>query len=384
MKDMIKRNISKWLNEALFWILRITSSNLPEINSDNIFIIRFAHIGDFCVWLDSAKAFRELYPDKKITFLTYSYKNVVELAEATGYFDEIISFNTEGFNRIRALRQARRLCGDFIINANPSRTLLSDLFVLAVNVNYRVAQQSDFAEMPYKKVKRSDKIYNKIIPSAPQKMELIKNAEFIRGLGKMDFRAGVFELPCIVCDIQVPEEKYAVVFPDADADIQMWNYRNYAKVIKQLICEYKLKCLILGGEKYRYIGDSIVKLLNNSACINLMGQTTLSECIKLVRYAELVVSNDTGGAHIAAGVKTPCVVLAAGWNRGRFFPYKIEAKKEDDILPIDIIANVDCIGCGIENINRFNPECGIQGVPKCIALNTPEDILEQIKTILES
>lgn len=36
-------------------------------------------------------------------------------------------------------------------------------------------------------------------------------------------------------------------------------------------------------------------------------------------------------------------------------------------------------GCGIENINRFNPECGINGVPKCIAMNGTEEIIKKIK-----
>ena len=48
-------------------------------------------------------------------------------------------------------------------------------------------------------------------------------------------------------------------------------------------------------------------------------------------------------------------------------------------MPVDIVSAQPCLGCGIENINRFNPECGINGVPKCIAMNGTEEIIKKIK-----
>ncbi|GLB31866.1 hypothetical protein LAD12857_37890 [Lacrimispora amygdalina] len=383
MKDMLKRNISILINELLFTVLKIKAKLDKQVNSNNIFIIRFAHIGDFCIWLNSAKAYRELYPEKKIIFLTYSYKNITELAEATGYFDKVISFETEGFRRIRSLKWALHFSGDKIINANPSRSLLSDLFVLAVNVNCRIAQQSDITEMSLRALRRSDRIYDRVIPCDLNEMELIKNADFIRGLGLIDFRAGMFEIPEIPCKTEVPDEKYAIIFPDADTEIKMWDYKKFAEVIKNIIDIYQYKCLLLGGGKFKHVGTNINDIVNDANCINLMGQTSLAQCIQLVRNAQIVVSNDTGGAHIAAGVRTPCVVLAVGWNRGRFFPYKLEQINAEDVIPVDLIANVKCLGCGIENINRYNPECGIQGVPRCIAENTVEDVLDKIKEVME-
>lgn len=384
MKDKIKRFISVCLNESLFHILRIKARKPYKGNSNHIFVIRFAHIGDFCIWLDSARAFRNLYPDKKIIFLTYSYKNVQELAEATGYFDKVISLDTEGFHRIKALREAAGFCGDTIINANPSRSLLSDLFVLAVNVRHRIAQQSDYAELSVAKMKRSDKIYDKVVSCDPKAMELIKNAEFMRGLGLADFMADLPVLPDIACKMKVPEWSYAVIFPDADAPIQMWNYKNYIEIIRKLITEYGLHCLILGGNRYRDVGSVIEREVASSFCENQMGTTSLTECIKLVRYAQIVVSNDTGGAHIAAATGTPCVVLAGGWNRGRFFPYRIEKSTQGKLMPVDVIAKLPCLGCGIENINRYDPECGIDGVPRCVAMNTIQEVYEEIEVLLKN
>ena len=389
MKESLKRNFSKGLNEVLFQILRLRALRKKYIKSNYVYVIRFAHIGDFCLWIDSAKEFKKIFPKHKIVFLTYKYKNVKKIAETTGYFDKVICFDTEGLKRIRTIQKACHLKGDIVINSNPSRSLLSDLFVLAIRTNKRIAQKSDFSEMGKKQLSRSDLIYDKVIECDLKQMELIKNAEFIRGLGEKEFKARLPQLPKIPCNVKLPKGKYAIIFPDADAPIQMWNYKNFSIVIQNMLNESIDECLILGSVKYRNVGDQIVKELEckmlaedkklNHRCINRMGETSLEECIELVRYASIVLSNDTGGAHIAAACNTPCVVLAAGWNRGRFFPYKVEEKRIGECMPVDIVSAQPCLGCGIENINRFNPECGINGVPKCIAMNGTEEIIKKIK-----
>ena len=140
MKESLKRNFSKGLNEVLFQILRLRALRKKYIKSNYVYVIRFAHIGDFCLWLDSAKEFKKIFPKHKIVFLTYKYKNVKKIAETTGYFDKVSCFDTEGLKRIRTIQKACHLKGDIVINSNPSRSLLSDLFVLAIRTNKRIAQ----------------------------------------------------------------------------------------------------------------------------------------------------------------------------------------------------------------------------------------------------
>ncbi len=81
---------------------------------------------------------------------------------------------TEGLKRIRTIQKACHLKGDIVINSNPSRSLLSDLFVLAIRTNKRIAQKSDFSEMGKKQLSRSDLIYDKVIECDLKQMELIK------------------------------------------------------------------------------------------------------------------------------------------------------------------------------------------------------------------
>ena len=79
--------ISNIINDILFILLYIRSRiKRNDRNASGVLLIRFAHIGDFIVWLDAAKEFRSIYPDEKITFLCDKSKDVKMLAEKTMSF----------------------------------------------------------------------------------------------------------------------------------------------------------------------------------------------------------------------------------------------------------------------------------------------------------
>ena len=51
-------------------------------------VLKYDGIGDFILFLDAAKGLRELYKDKKL--ILSCPKAVKEIAEQSGYFDEVI------------------------------------------------------------------------------------------------------------------------------------------------------------------------------------------------------------------------------------------------------------------------------------------------------
>ena len=63
--------ISRLLNQMLFVVLSVWRNVQGQQGSSDIYLVRFAHIGDFFVWLDSAGAYRSMYPGRKIIFVTY-------------------------------------------------------------------------------------------------------------------------------------------------------------------------------------------------------------------------------------------------------------------------------------------------------------------------
>ena len=88
----------------------------------------------------------------------------------------------------------------------------------------------------------------------------------------------------------------------------------------QLHNEYNLHLLAVGTGQERDIIERI-RTLASCPFINLAGQTTLNQLVSLLRGACLVVANDTGPGHIAAGLGVPMVMLFSWSNPARIYPY---------------------------------------------------------------
>ena len=55
--------------------------------------------------------------------------------------------------------------------------------------------------------------------------------------------------------------------------------------------------------------------------IDLTGQTSLPLLLDMIEHARLVVSNDTGPAHLSIALGTPTVVIVGGGHFTSFVPY---------------------------------------------------------------
>jgi len=60
-----------------------------------LLLIRLDAIGDFIIWLDSAKEYRALYPEEKITLISNNIWS--SFAKEFHYWDEVIGLDREKF-----------------------------------------------------------------------------------------------------------------------------------------------------------------------------------------------------------------------------------------------------------------------------------------------
>jgi ADP-heptose:LPS heptosyltransferase len=117
---------------------------------------------------------------------------------------------------------------------------------------------------------------------------------------------------------------YIVLFPGASARQKRWPARRFGELAQALHRRY--------GAQYRLVvagspGDSayvpaIAQAAGPGVLLdNQCGQTDLPGLAALIAGAQLLISNDTVAAHLAAQAGTPCLVLLMGENYGKFFPY---------------------------------------------------------------
>ncbi len=98
------------------------------------------------------------------------------------------------------------------------------------------------------------------------------------------------------------------LFPGGKHGHKRWPVEKFASVCERLATESNLGFLVLGELREKPLADSLQSLCR-VPLINLVGQTSLLETAEILRRCDLYIGNDSGPAHLAAAMGTPCVTL---------------------------------------------------------------------------
>ena len=128
----------------------------------------------------------------------------------------------------------------------------------------------------------------------------------------------------------------ALLHPGASVEEKRWPVEGFGRVARGLLRRgYAVAVTGSGGE--RELSGSLRELAPEA--IDLSGKTDLSTLVGLVSSADLLVSNDTGPAHLAYALETPSVtVFGPSTDAGRWGP--VETGRHAVILG-DTISAVD-------------------------------------------
>ena len=119
----------------------------------------------------------------------------------------------------------------------------------------------------------------------------------------------------------VRQGKYAVIIPSAARPEKIWPIERFAELSDKIAERFGLSIVATGSKGERQYVNALGKAAK-TRIVNLAGQTTLRELIALLKGASLVISNDTGPGHIAAGLGVPMVMIFGPVNPARLHPYK--------------------------------------------------------------
>ena len=363
------------------WLLDFVPPSMAGHNS--IMLIRLDVIGDFVLWLDSAKAYRVIYPNKNIVL--YANSIWVDLAKHFNYWDEVVSIDmgrlrSEEVYRLKTFFNIRRRGFSIAIQPTYSREYMGDMLTRSSGARQRIGYDCDLSNiMPEQKL-ISDHWYTQLIRSDKTPlMELQRNTEFVRALGCTTFCSNIPQIPPLV---DLPENlkfsvPYIVIFPGASWTPKMWPSSKFAQLIKKLKINHQIDFLFCGSTA-EY--DLCQQIIDESAVVaqNLAGATKLQELVEVIRNAKLVVANDTSAIHIAAATQTNSVCLLGGGHFGRFLPYQVDSINIKRVPNIQI-HKMDCYGC---NWDCKYIQLPTEAVP-CVANISVEQVyIECSKTLM--
>ncbi len=350
-----------------------------------VLIIRLDAIGDFVLWLDSARALRKLYPGEKfeLTLLgNFLWTSVAEDIEA---FDAVWPLNRKSFiwnpfYRFKLLLKIRKAGFDQVIHPTLSReTCFGDSVVRISGSLTRIGSQGDFSNNSLLAKRITDRWYTKLLPvREPKMMELRRHAEFIHHLGCPTFKPSI---PQLKVQYDFPtgftHEKYYVVVPGAGAQYRQWPLENFAKTAK---CVYDLTgmtAVVCGSTSEILLAEQLVRFYPD-LFHDWAGKTSLNELVAIIGGAEFVLSNETSAVHIAAALQVPSVCILGGGHFGRFLPYDIDDEKTT-LAPCPVYVEMNCFNC---NWICCFPVLKGRSVP-CIEKVEVGEVLKGIRKVLK-
>jgi len=113
-----------------------------------------------------------------------------------------------------------------------------------------------------------------------------------------------------------------VISPCSSHRLRNWRAEYYAQVADYAISSLGLHVVLCGGrsELEQQIGREITARMQHK-CENAIGKDTLVEFLATLERATLVLTPDSGPAHMATTVGTPVIGLYAATNPARSGPY---------------------------------------------------------------
>jgi ADP-heptose:LPS heptosyltransferase len=342
---IIKSLLFFLFDSIALWRIQSPQQNQLEL----VLLIRQDAIGDFVIWLDTAKNFRNLYPSEKYKIVLVGNALWYGLAKALPYWDEVIPVDIKQFKTIfsyrwNLLKQVRNLGAQIAIQPTFSREFFhGDTLVRASGAPKRISSKGDMSNRNWLKKKLADGWHTELIPASAQMMtELERNAEFFQRLSKKPHFISYpkLNLPRLASSVNWENQEYYVLFPGVSEALRQWPVECFAEIANRIFDQTGLTGILDGAPNEKSLAKSIQNI--SRASLEWAG-TMLDELPELLKYAKFVVSGETSAVIIAAAVETPVICVLGGAYFGRFLPYP-ELTGQEIVLET-VSYPMSCYGC---------------------------------------
>ncbi|MET0980715.1 MAG: glycosyltransferase family 9 protein [Telluria sp.] len=303
---------------------------MPKINdwnnADHLLCVRLDSLGDVLMCTPAMRALRAQHPGRRLTLLTSPAG--AALAPHLPDIDGVLAYEApwmkssaadppgHHIEQIAALA-AHHFDGAVIFTCYSQSALPAALLCQLAGIPLRAAY---CREKPYQLL--TDWIADPE-PGALVRHEVQRQLDLVRHLGAevMDERLSFLPLPADMAAVRArlrqagidPTQRWLVLHPGASAPARRYPQRHWTGLIRELHERLACPLVLTGGAHEMSLIDGI-GVPNDAGVHSLAGQLSLGELGALLAQASLVVSNNTGPAHLAAAVGTPVVDLYALTN----------------------------------------------------------------------
>ena len=287
-----------------------------------VLVIRLRSIGDTVLTTPSLVALRRFLPHAKIHVLLEDW--VAPLLDGSLLVDRVIPIARHGNSaRARLARELRRANYDVVYNLHGGTT--ATFLTRASGGTHRVGYgHYQYARLHNHVAPSPQQIWSRpSLHSVEQQLALIgwtgvpvtdRPATELT-VTEMAAQAIAGKLSAAMIDQDAP---LALIHPAAAFETKRWPAENFARICES-IASRGLKPVAIVSANEKQVLDSLV--LQSTTPVIGFDDLSLPEVTALAARARLFVGNDSGIAHMAAAVKTPCVVIFGSSNVEHWRPW---------------------------------------------------------------
>jgi len=300
--------------------LRQSERNVLPLDhqAESICILRLSALGDATHVVPVVRAIQDQWPGTKITWIIGKLEHRL-LSALAGV--EFIEFDKRGgWAAVSALREElRERRFDVLLHMQVAAraNLLSRLIRAPVRLGWNRERSRDFHHW----------FTRQQVANVPFQHQVQGFLEFPRALG-LAADTPRWDLPIAPEAQSWAEEQLSgdkpvlLISPCSSHVLRNWRSEYYAVVGDFASEEMGMQVILSGGPSELEVGmGQEIETNMKTACLNLVGKDTLEQSKAMLRRADLVISPDSGPAHIASALATPVIGLyAATWSR-RSGPY---------------------------------------------------------------
>ena len=285
----------------------------------SICIMRLSAIGDATHVVPVVNAIRKQLPQAEITWIIGKLE--ARLLNGLPGIKFIVFDKKGGWKAIQQLRKTlkgRSFDALLHMQVAARANLLSTLVKSPLRIGWDKPRWRD----------RHQWFINKSVRSLPGQHQVDAFLEFARAL---DIPVGPPEWNLPVSDADTNWAKQALgdggapilmISPCSSHILRNWQPARYAEVADYAISKLNMRVVLTGGpsELELQTGQDIEAAMQHKVQ-NLIGKDTINQSVALLKLATVVLSPDSGPAHIASAVGTPVIGLYAATPSQRSGPY---------------------------------------------------------------
>ncbi len=259
-------------------------------------------LGDVIFETPAFRALKENFPDSHVIAITP--RRCAEILETNPCVDEIITFEESNiFNQLKLIYQLKKRNIDrgYLFHRSSTRARLLRWAGIRERIGYDTKGRGRFLTHPIQEP-----------PSPVHQVQYFLNLLSASGHRvtndyQYEFHFTPEELKkteTLLKENHLNQNRLIAMNPGANWTPKRWPPAYFRQLADRLIKRFGIQVVLTGSSEDRSVADEILNHSAPSSIVSLCGKTTVRELGALFSQCQLVISNDTGPLHIAAGVGT--------------------------------------------------------------------------------